>query len=139
MGETMTRRSVRVGRVQERRLRVVPSGPGVSRTARQSEEPMRIRINRRGRLVLRVGLGAVLLVIVTAVVLIWPRPSSAGQGGTPMQVRYHVVLPGETLWGLAATVERHGDLRDVVAELISLNALQSPGLHVGQRVALPVS
>jgi len=81
----------------------------------------------------------VLLVIVVAVVLIWPRPASAGQGGAPMRVRYHVVLPGETLWGLAATVDPHADPRDVVAELVSLNALQSPGLQIGQRVALPVS
>jgi hypothetical protein len=139
MRDAVAMRGVGAVSVGERRLKVVPTCPETSRMAKPRDVPMRIRINRRGRLVLRVGLALVIMLLVVAAVLVWPRPASAGQGSAPMRVRYHVVLPGETLWGLAATVDSDSDPRDVVAELVSLNALQSPSLRVGQRVALPAS
>lgn len=128
-----------------RRERIVPrdqpGGPAakvrVGGVAAAQPVPMRLRLTRRGRLVVRWA--AVLLAAVVACVLtlVLSRPASAGSQSRPVPVRYHVVLPGETLWGLAGGLAPHADRRDVIAEIIELNALPGAGVSVGQRIALP--
>ena len=48
------------------------------------------------------------------------------------------VEPGQSLWQLAETIAPTADPRDVIADIVNLNQLQSESLQPGQRLALPV-
>jgi LysM repeat protein len=52
-------------------------------------------------------------------------------------VHTHVVLPGETLWGIARQVAPGDDPRDTVARIVEFNSLPTTAVHAGQRLALP--
>ncbi|HET9654651.1 MAG TPA: LysM peptidoglycan-binding domain-containing protein [Kineosporiaceae bacterium] len=99
--------------------------------------PGRLRLTRRGRLVVRAGVVLLAMLVALLAVLLLSRPAVAGAGAEPVPVRYHVVLPGETLWGIAGEAAPQGDRREVIAQIIELNALPSAGVVAGQRIALP--
>jgi hypothetical protein len=52
------------------------------------------------------------------------------------------VAPGETLWELASMVRAstgsHGDIRDLVDQITSLNGLESPAILAGSRLFIPL-
>jgi hypothetical protein len=50
---------------------------------------------------------------------------------------YATISAGDTLWELAAVHAPDQDPRDWIADVVSLNALQSIDLEPGQRIALP--
>lgn len=76
---------------------------------------------------------------VLGTVLLLSRPAAAGSERHTIPVHYHMVLPGETLWGIAEQVAPGADPRDTIAEIVELNALPGSGVQVGQRIALPGS
>jgi LysM repeat protein len=47
------------------------------------------------------------------------------------------VAPGQTLWSIASSIPGHGDRRDVVDEIVSINHLESPELFAGQKIFIP--
>jgi hypothetical protein len=96
-----------------------------------------VRLTRRGRLVLRLGVLLLALLLALVLALLLTRPASAGAQRHVVQARYHVVLPGETLWSIAGEIAPRADRRDVVAEIVELNALPGSGVDAGQRIALP--
>jgi hypothetical protein len=94
-----------------------------------------LRLTRRGRLV---------VVVLTAIGMCtafsvgrMTSSASAGPAHPQVQMRVHVVEPGETLWGIARDVSPDSDTRVVVAWLSELNRLASPGLVPGQVLLLP--
>lgn len=96
-----------------------------------------LRLTRRGLWVLRCGVAGISAVTVLVVLVLSGHSAAAGTHGRPLPVRSHVVMPGETLWGIARQVNPNADPRDVIAEIISLNGLDGAGLRVGQEIALP--
>lgn len=95
-----------------------------------------IRLTRRGRLV--VLLGALLMVLLLSV--LWGGGSVATERpGTPEPTLVVTVQPGDTLYGIAATVTTDGDVAAMVEEIQSLNALDSGMLAAGQRIRVPVT
>jgi hypothetical protein len=60
--------------------------------------------------------------------------SSASLQSTPVGVKFYVVQPGDTLWGIAILLAGNGDPRPIMQRL----ARQVPGgvLVVGQRLTL---
>jgi len=111
----------------------VPPRPMPTRAA-----PAPLRLTRRGRVVVRLLGLVVLAAVVSAGVLLLVRPAMAGTTVHPVSVRYHVVLPGETLLQIAAEEVPGVDVRDTAARIIELNALPGSGVDAGQRLALPV-
>jgi hypothetical protein len=109
----------------------------VARRAR-SPRPEPIRLTRRGRVVLRGALVLLIGLAVVLTVLIASRPAAAGTGSRPVVVRYHSVLPGETLLQIAADEVPGVDARDTAARIIELNAMRGSSIQAGQRLALPV-
>ncbi|WP_253182028.1 LysM peptidoglycan-binding domain-containing protein [Cellulosimicrobium cellulans] len=96
-------------------------------------QPVRLRLTRRGRVVVT------LLALVVALLGVRVGDAVAGAPGEPVEVRVHVVTAGETLWGHAQRLAGPGeDVRDVVARIAELNGLGSSGLQTGQRLLLPV-
>ncbi len=120
-----------------------PAGKGLggvrrATASRHAGHPAPLRLTRRGRHVLRAGVVVLVLVLMTVSALALARGASAADGPAPeVAVVTHVVMPGETLWGIAQQVAPHDDPRDTVARIVEFNALTSQGVQAGQRLALP--
>ena len=99
--------------------------------------PSGVRLTRRGRL------ARTLLVLSLAVVLASVFGISAGAGtsdsvGAPTSFIEVTVAPGDTLWSLATRMAEGGDVRAMVDEIASVNALVSADLQAGQKVRIPL-
>jgi len=101
------------------------------------QDPPPLRLTRRGRIVVRSGVGLLLALVVCAAVLLVVRPAVAATSSRPVPVRHHLVLPGETLMGIAAAEVPGVDPRDTVVRIVRLNALPGVEIEAGQDLALP--
>ncbi len=63
--------------------------------------------------------------------------AGASQSSSEASFTYVSVHAGDTLWSLADTYAGNTDPRDWIAELVTLNALESNNLQPGQKLALP--
>ncbi len=95
----------------------------------------RLRLTRRGRVVVVLLLLGLLLALFT---VLGPRSAATRDSGAPVATRTVEVGPGDTLWGIASTVAEPGEVRETVHRIQELNALTGPGLRVGQEIAVPV-
>jgi hypothetical protein len=112
-----------------------PAGKGLGSHA---AHPAPLRLTRRGRTVFRGLVVALMLVVMTATGLALAHGARAADGPPPaVVVHTHVVLPGETLWGIAQQVAPHDDPRETVARIAEFNSLSSTAVRAGQRRALP--
>jgi hypothetical protein len=113
-------------------------GPHRAAGSRPAGPVAPLRLTRRGRRVLRGGVVVLVLVLMTVAGLALARGARAADGPAPgVVIATHVVLPGETLWGIAQRVAPDDDPRDTVARIVEFNAMTSPGVQAGQRIALP--
>ena len=99
--------------------------------------PSGVRLTRRGRL------ARTLLVLSLAVVLASVFGLKAGAGttdsvGAPTSFIEVTVAPGDTLWSLASRMADGADVRAMVDEIASVNALASADLQAGQKVRIPL-
>ena len=99
--------------------------------------PSGVHLTRRGRL------ARTLLVLSLAVVLASVFGLSAGAGtsdsvGAPTSFIEVTVAPGDTLWSLASRMASGSDVRAMVDEIASVNALASADLQAGQKVRIPL-
>jgi len=90
-----------------------------------------VRLTRRGRIAFLV---AFIAVAAFAMIMM----SGLADAGSPQQVRYIQVAPGQTLTQIAQTVGGSGDIRDTIAEIEQMNGLSGAAIQAGQRLALPV-
>ncbi|MDQ3485490.1 MAG: LysM peptidoglycan-binding domain-containing protein [Actinomycetota bacterium] len=92
------------------------------------------RLTRRGRLVLL----TLALVLAFAVFTVLSGPAmSTGDAHHPAPHSV-VVASGETLWSIAQRIAPGQDPRDVIAEIVDLNALSDAGaIRVGQKLFVP--
>ena len=118
-------------------VRAAASGPaGAARRVAVAEPPL--RLTRRGRGVLRALLVLGLVGLLAATALLMAHRADAADGRAPaVVVQHHVVLPGETLWGIASGLAPGADPRDTIASIVEFNALQSSAVHAGQDLAIP--
>ena len=94
-----------------------------------------VRLTRRGRVVLVIGL---LLVATVAFTLGRVGTSQAATDGPAVQpYSQTTVHSGETLWSVAMRVAPGHDPRLVVEQLVGLNRLGSGAVQVGQQLLLP--
>lgn len=95
----------------------------------------RVRLTRRGRLVVLLVLSILLLVAFSV-----GRVSSRADGpGRARPVPTVVVRAGDTLWSIARRAAPGQDPRVVVARIVSANRLDGATVLVGQRLAVPRS
>ena len=102
-----------------------------------SANPSGVHLTRRGRL------ARTLLVLSLAVVLASAFGLSAGAGtsdsvGAPTSFIEVTVAPGDTLWSLATRMADGADVRAMVDEIASINALASADIQAGQKVRIPL-
>jgi nucleoid-associated protein YgaU len=94
----------------------------------------RLRLTSRGRrlvvvLALALGVGGIAL-----------GDALLGDGGKGLELMGSssvVVERGDTLWAIASSVAGDGDVRDVIAEIVELNALKGGAIEPGQVLQLP--
>ena len=96
----------------------------------------RIRLTRRGRVVFT-SLAAAPFIGVAAWIGINAMPAVATSSSSSVVFEYATVESGQSLWQLAASIAPESDPRDVVADVMRLNQLDSSTVSPGQRLAIP--
>lgn len=92
------------------------------------------QLTRRGRLVVLTAL----LVLVFAAFTVLGGPAVSTDEAHHATSHSLVVGSGETLWGIAQRIAPGEDPRDVIAEIVDLNALSDAGsIRVGQKLFVP--
>ena len=103
-----------------------------------TERPVRLRLTRRGRFVV----GALTTMLVAAafalVAIFGASHAAASNESSAAEFGYVVVQPGDSLWSVATALDPTSDPRDVVAEIVRLNQLESSGVQAGQPIAVPL-
>lgn len=95
-----------------------------------------LKLTRRGRVVITT-LAAVPLVIGAFLFAVNGGGAIATGSDTHTQFSYVTVHSGQSLWSIAEKVAPTADPRDVIADIVSLNQLQSAVVTPGQRIAIP--
>jgi hypothetical protein len=100
-----------------------------------------LRLTRRGRTVVAVLVVAVVSVLVLLVTTLASGRAQAtghGQARAGYQGMHQVVVrPGQTLWSIAAAAVPTADPRNVVQEIMTVNALNGPSISAGQLLWVP--
>lgn len=111
-------------------VRSNPTRPSVSRS--------RLRLTRRGRVVL-----AAIVALPLVVIALWfglnsgvAGAASQSSAGT-VAIQHVTVAQGESLWQVAETIAPHEDPRDVISAIVDFNGLQSSVVMPGQSLAVP--
>ena len=111
-------------------LQARPSLPG--------DAPQRLRLTRRGRVVLAVFAAVVVSLIGLAAANGARAEASAAPAGTAGQSMTRIVVqPGQTLWTIAMRADPQADPRQVVQEIIAANALRDGSIQAGQHLLVP--
>jgi LysM repeat protein len=121
-------------------LTAVPGAPTVSGAAARPGKPPRLRLTRRGRIVL-IGLPLILLAaLILSLAGLLNSPAKAADNASGLTVTPAVsvtVQPGESLWAIAGRVDPDRDPRDVIADIVQLNDLQAGKVMPGQQLFVP--
>nr|WP_271176501.1 LysM peptidoglycan-binding domain-containing protein [Leifsonia poae] len=96
----------------------------------------RLRLTRRGRAVLTT-LASVPLVIGALLFALNSGGAVATGDQTHVTFQQVTVQSGQSLWSIAEKVAPGADPRDVIADIVSLNQLDSAVVSPGQRIAIP--
>lgn len=106
----------------------------VPATAARAAQP-RLRITRRGRLVVTVLVALAIAALALLVGLGAPGAEASSETGAPLAT--YVVDGGQSLWDIAAEVAPDADPREFAAEVKKINRLASSVLQPGQELLLP--
>ncbi|WP_139417403.1 LysM peptidoglycan-binding domain-containing protein [Agromyces laixinhei] len=107
---------------------------------RDESSRTRLRLTRRGRIVFT-SLAALPIVIWAFVIVLGSGGAAADidGAGAAVSFEYVTVGHGDSLWGIAETVDPNADVREVIDEIIRLNGLDGAMVEPGQRLALPIA
>ena len=82
---------------------------------------------------------AFVAVIALLVVMFGSSSFAGGEPGAAPETTSVRVLPGQTLWQIAAEANPNGDIRKTVDEIVRLNSLpNASALQLGSEIAVPV-
>jgi LysM repeat protein len=99
-----------------------------------SAAPRRLRLTRRGRIV-------VALLAVLAACGLFVAGASAAQASGPASARGRaaqvIVQPGDTLWSIAQSADPNADARAIVQQILQANRLATARIAAGQRLWVP--
>ncbi|HET7530523.1 MAG TPA: LysM peptidoglycan-binding domain-containing protein [Mycobacteriales bacterium] len=95
----------------------------------------RVRLTRRGRLAVVLGVLALMVVGFSATGHV---PSQAAPSAVREHARTVTVEPGESLWAVAVRIAPHADPRLVVARIVEINHLPGATVSAGQQLVVPV-
>ncbi|MET0716283.1 MAG: LysM peptidoglycan-binding domain-containing protein [Mycetocola sp.] len=123
--------------LSSRQAAMRPSPVVAPRPVASSTQPTgRIRLTRRGRVVFT-SLAAAPLVAVAAWLGVNALPAVATSSSSSVVFEYATIESGQSLWQLASSIAPEADPRDVIADIMRLNQLDSSTVSPGQRIAVP--
>jgi hypothetical protein len=96
----------------------------------------RLRLTRRGRIVLT-SLASIPIVVGALFFALNGGGAAASGDQATVQFQHVTVQSGQSLWSIAEKVAPSADPRNVIADIISLNQLDSAVVSPGQRIAIP--
>lgn len=114
----------------------VPSPADATRAVAVGATRLRLTVRGRRVLALIAALPAV-VALVFAVLSGGAALASRGEGAPAGTFETITVAPGDSLWSIAEEVAPAHDPRDVVDELVRLNALEGAVVWAGQRLSIP--
>ena len=97
--------------------------------------PTRLRLTRRGRIVLSV-LAALPVIVAILLSVLNGGVAAADAGGSTVTI---TVSAGQTLWSLAEVIAPGANPADVVADIVAVNALDGGAVQAGQSLVLPAA
>lgn len=97
----------------------------------------KLRLTTRGRRVLAAVAAAPLVAGIAFSVLAGGSALASGENAAAVSFETVTVLPGDTLWSIAADVAPDVDPRDVIDDIMSLNNLSSGAIQAGSEIAIP--
>ena len=123
---------------------LVPSAviaPRPVRPRAQVSSPPPLRLTRRGRVVVATLVVAIIAGIALAVAMLAAGGAQAANHGQPRAgyqgMHEIVVKPGQTLWSIASAAEPGADPRDVVQQIMTVNAMTGTTISAGQLLWVP--
>jgi hypothetical protein len=102
----------------------------------RAARPEPIRLNRRGRLFFGTLLALVALAVAYFLGL---GASQAGADSTVSTTSFEqiTIMPGDTLWSIAGDIAPGADTQQVIADIVSLNQLDTATVQPGQHISIP--
>ena len=101
-----------------------------------SERP--VRLTRRGRLVLTLGVALVATVLLALAGLAALRAAPAADAAVPERTVTVMVEPGETVWQIARRTAPNADPRATVDQILRLNGIKDAGaIQAGTELRIP--
>ncbi|MFJ4255191.1 LysM peptidoglycan-binding domain-containing protein [Microbacterium sp. NPDC090003] len=97
----------------------------------------RLRLTARGRRVLLALAALPLAFGIAFAALSGGSALATGEGAGTVTFETVTVMPGDTLWSIAAEVSPESDPREVIGEITRLNMLQGGVLQIGQELSIP--
>jgi Tfp pilus assembly protein FimV len=95
-----------------------------------------VRLTRRGRFAVFV---TALLFVLGAALFLGATSVATNDAGTDQPTEAVMVGEGDTLWAIASDLAPDGEVREMVATIKELNALDSAMLVAGQTLYVPVN
>ncbi len=105
--------------------------------AAQHASAPRLRLTRRGRAVFTTLAATPLVIAALAFALNGGMATATVEQADSGAASQVAVLPGQSLWQLAEEVAPGEDTREVVAQLLRVNALDSAEVFPGQQLLVP--
>lgn len=99
----------------------------------------RLRLTARGRRLLAALAAAPVIAAIAVSLLAGGSAVASGESPEPVAFETVTVLPGDTLWSIAADAAPGVDPRDVIDDIKSLNNLSSGMIQVGASIAIPTA
>lgn len=108
-------------------------------SAYRSAPATRLRLTRRGRRVLA-GLAALPAVAALGAAIVSGGGALASLEESAPAGTFDTVtvMPGESLWSIAESIAPQADPRDVIDDIVRLNALGGAQLQAGQTISIPL-
>ena len=98
---------------------------------------VRLRLTARGRRVLLALAVAPVIGGIAVSLVTGGSALASGEPAAPVRFATVTVLPGDTLWSIAAEAAPGVDPREVIEDIKSLNNLSSGMIQVGASIAIP--
>jgi len=111
--------------------------PAAHRSADSTAGGSRLRLTRRGRVVLTTA-AAVPLALGALFFAVNGGGAVATDSSSGATFDYITVSAGESLWQIAGEVAPNADPREVISDIVHLNQLPSSEIQAGARIAIPL-